>query len=129
MKRLLMVFSVLVLAFALSGCSEDKTKIYVLNWGDYVDYDIIDAFEEEYDVKVVYEEVDKDDNKKSENKEIEKTFVEKTGMTTLEFFKTLEAQLIESQNPKGIEIVPEASKTAEDFIALSTEALKIRVEY
>jgi len=57
MKRLLMVFSVLVLAFALSGCSEDKTKIYVLNWGDYVDYDIIDAFEEEYDVKVVYEEV------------------------------------------------------------------------
>lgn len=37
-----------------TGC-EQKEKLYLFNWGDYMDPDVIDAFEEEYNVKVVCE--------------------------------------------------------------------------
>lgn len=40
-----------------SGC-EQKEKLYLFNWGDYMDPDVIDAFEEEYNVKVVCEYYD-----------------------------------------------------------------------
>lgn len=57
MKKLLMVVSVMLIVVALTGCGSAKTKMYVLNWGEYMDPELIEAFEDEYNVDVVYEEV------------------------------------------------------------------------
>ena len=52
---------VLVLIFVLSitilatGCGENKPKINVYNWGDYIDTDVLEQFEEEFGIKVVYD--------------------------------------------------------------------------
>ncbi|MBS4535461.1 ABC transporter substrate-binding protein [Clostridium sp. D2Q-14] len=39
----------------MTGCGEEKAQLYVYNWGDYIDEDVLDEFEEEYNVEVVYE--------------------------------------------------------------------------
>lgn len=57
MKKLLVVVSTLVLAIALSGCNSDKETLYVLNWGEYMDMDLVAQFEDEFNVNVVYDEV------------------------------------------------------------------------
>lgn len=59
MKKILMIgvfvlFS--LMAISLVGCS-NKESLYVLNWGEYMDMDLVSDFEKEYNVKVVYEEV------------------------------------------------------------------------
>jgi spermidine/putrescine-binding protein len=45
------------LVVVLSACTSQRT-LYVLNWGDYMNFDLIEAFEEEFGVRVVYEEVE-----------------------------------------------------------------------
>lgn len=57
MKKLIILVSALVLTFALSACGGSTEKLYVLNWGDYMDSDLREQFEDEFNVKVVYEEV------------------------------------------------------------------------
>ncbi len=47
-----------VLLIAVSGCSSSKEKLYILNWGEYMDLELIEKFESEYDVEVVYEVVE-----------------------------------------------------------------------
>jgi len=45
--------------FVLAGCSggsDGKQVLNVYNWGDYIDKQVIRDFEEEYDVKINYEE-------------------------------------------------------------------------
>jgi spermidine/putrescine-binding protein len=59
MKRILSVFVLLisfVFTLSLVGCS-NKEKLYVLNWGEYMDPELVEQFEKENNVKVVYEEV------------------------------------------------------------------------
>ncbi len=41
--------------FCLVGCSEKKPLLYVYNWGDYMDPEVITQFQEEYGVKVKYD--------------------------------------------------------------------------
>lgn len=61
MKKKIVAFAsltVLVLSL-LSGCgssSESKGTIYVYNWGEYIDPDVIEEFEEETGYKVSYDE-------------------------------------------------------------------------
>ena len=47
-------------ALLLGGCGESRTyengEVYVYNWGEYINEDVIDMFEEEYDIKVIYDE-------------------------------------------------------------------------
>jgi len=50
-----------VLLLILSACSEQRT-LYVLNWGDYINFDLVEAFEAEFNVRVVYEEVDSNES-------------------------------------------------------------------
>lgn len=56
------LFSAGVLALILAGCgssgssSEDNGKVYVYNWGDYLDQDTITQFEDETGIEVVYDE-------------------------------------------------------------------------
>ncbi|MGD9910086.1 MAG: ABC transporter substrate-binding protein [Candidatus Izemoplasmatales bacterium] len=56
MKKITLLLLTLFASITLFAC-EQKTKLYVLNWGEYMDYDLISAFEDEYGVDVVYKEV------------------------------------------------------------------------
>lgn len=57
--KILKSFTVLVLLmFLFVGCGSNKEKLYIINWGEYMDQELISQFEEEYNVDVVYEEVD-----------------------------------------------------------------------
>ncbi len=53
MKKLVLLFVFVAALTTLVACSQ-KPKLYVLNWGDYMDTDLIAAFEEEYGVQVSY---------------------------------------------------------------------------
>jgi spermidine/putrescine-binding protein len=53
MKRYLLMTLVLAAALAVVSCSQ-KPRLYVLNWGDYMDPELINAFEKEYGVRVSY---------------------------------------------------------------------------
>lgn len=53
--RMILSIGLIVLIGLLStGCSSDKPAINVYNWGDYIDPDVIDEFEKEFNVKVNY---------------------------------------------------------------------------
>lgn len=60
MKKVAVVANV-ILVLLLAACSEQET-LYVLNWGDYMNMDLVAAFEEEFNVQVVYEEVDSNES-------------------------------------------------------------------
>lgn len=60
MKKSLNIIIVLVLCAIIiplsTSCADSgKTTLYVYNWGDYIDPEVIDRFEEEYDINVVYD--------------------------------------------------------------------------
>lgn len=57
MKKIILMISILLIAIGLmAGCSKDSgEKVYVYNWGEYIDPDVIDMFEEETGIKVVYD--------------------------------------------------------------------------
>jgi len=58
MKKTLLFFSVIImmiLAFASCINSTSGAKLYVYNWGTYMDTSILADFEEEYNCKVIYE--------------------------------------------------------------------------
>ena len=55
MKKLI-PFIVVLVAFLMTACNDDGEKLYVYNWGDYMDIDVVKEFEEEYNVKVIYQE-------------------------------------------------------------------------
>lgn len=49
----------LISAVALSGCGSSEAsngEVIVYNWGEYIDPDVLDIFEEETGIKVVYDE-------------------------------------------------------------------------
>lgn len=57
MKKLLLTLSIALVGTALlAGCSkEEGEKVYVYNWGEYIDPEVLDLFEEETGIKVVYD--------------------------------------------------------------------------
>ena len=63
MKKILILISVLLVSFSLlTGCSSDQTeKVYVYNWGEYIDPEVLDLFEEETGIKVVYDEFEQNE--------------------------------------------------------------------
>lgn len=58
-KKLLII---LMFALCSIGCSKkvniEKEKLYVYNWGIYIDKSVIGKFEEKYNCKVIYDEFD-----------------------------------------------------------------------
>jgi spermidine/putrescine-binding protein len=57
MKKIVLGMIITVLVIALSACNSEKETLKVLNWGEYMDPELITMFEDEYNVNVVYEEV------------------------------------------------------------------------
>lgn len=57
MKKMLVALAGLLLfSMLLPGCGDSGTQtLYVLNWGDYIDEEMIALFEEEHGVKVQYD--------------------------------------------------------------------------
>ncbi len=56
-KKVLLVLTALVSAIALCACgSSSEDTVYVYNWGEYIDPEVISMFEEETGIKVVYDE-------------------------------------------------------------------------
>jgi len=47
-----------VLLLITSGCGSSRQTLNVFNWGDYIDPQVLKDFEEEFDIRVVYEEFD-----------------------------------------------------------------------
>ena len=54
MKRIL-ILSLLISLFLMGCGGEDKESINVYNWGDYIDREVLELFEEEYDIEVKYD--------------------------------------------------------------------------
>lgn len=54
------IYMILLLVFSLvlpAGCgSENENELYVYNWGEYMDPEVIDLFEKETGIHVIYEE-------------------------------------------------------------------------
>lgn len=53
MKKLL---TVIIFSLFFVGCSDSREKLSVFNVGDYMDREVLKDFEEEYGVKVIYQE-------------------------------------------------------------------------
>jgi len=56
MKKLFIVLASLALVVTLTACGSKET-LYVLNWGEYIDLDLVEAFEDEHNVRVIIDEV------------------------------------------------------------------------
>ncbi|MCQ2609404.1 MAG: hypothetical protein MJ151_01215 [Lachnospiraceae bacterium] len=56
-KMFLLVFVILALSLTACGSKKvyDNGKILVYNWGEYIDPEVIEMFEKEYDIQVVYD--------------------------------------------------------------------------
>lgn len=54
-KNILLLTLILSIAISVVGCGNDKPTLNVYNWGDYIDIEVLDQFEEEYGIKVVYD--------------------------------------------------------------------------
>lgn len=54
-KGFLILATVLLLAVLFSGCGKPKQELNVYNWGDYIDESVLQDFEKQHHVKVVYD--------------------------------------------------------------------------
>lgn len=55
MKKIKLLLVVLAVGLLAVGCGEKKPVLNVYNWGDYIDESVLNDFEQEYGVKVVYD--------------------------------------------------------------------------
>ena len=55
MKKLLAFILSIILVASLVGCNRNQTKLYILNWDEYIDEGLLDKFEEQFDCKVIME--------------------------------------------------------------------------
>lgn len=54
-KVVFLLVAVVLLSAGLTGCRREQNTIYVYNWGDYIDESILEEFEKETKIKVVYD--------------------------------------------------------------------------
>lgn len=68
MKKLVLLLAISVISLALVACTS-KPKLYVLNWGEYINMDLVSQFEDEYGVKVVISLADSNEAMEQQIKE------------------------------------------------------------
>ncbi len=57
MRKFLLSGIILFSTLLFTGCS-NKTQLYVMNWGEYIDEELVSQFEDEFNVKVIYKPVE-----------------------------------------------------------------------
>ena len=57
MKKIISLILVLSLILALCGCGTNSNKVTlrVYNWGEFIDMELLDKFEDETGIKVLYD--------------------------------------------------------------------------
>lgn len=68
MKKFVLLIALSVISLALVACTS-KPKLYVLNWGEYINMDLVSQFEDEYGVKVVLSLADSNEAMEQQIKE------------------------------------------------------------
>lgn len=64
MKKLLLILSLMIISTGIfTGCGnkEEGEKIYVYNWGEYMDPEVRDLFEKETGIEIVYDEFEQNE--------------------------------------------------------------------
>lgn len=62
MKKIIGFSTLLIIMTLFVGCaSKDGEKVYVYNWGEYIDPEVIELFEGETGIKVVYDEFEQNE--------------------------------------------------------------------
>lgn len=63
MKKLVVVLLVVILAVAVVGCQKDDGQtLSFYNWGEYIDPEVIEEFEAETGIKVIYENFEQNED-------------------------------------------------------------------
>lgn len=73
MKNLILLILVILLSLGMVSC-EKKTTLYVFNWSDYIDPEIVKEFEKEFNCKVQYSTYDSNENMLTKIKSSRKSF-------------------------------------------------------
>lgn len=71
MKKFILTILLICSVFVLVGCSK-KTTLYLLNWGDYMEGDLIAQFEKKYNCKV--EEIGAESNEEMYNRIVNNSY-------------------------------------------------------
>lgn len=63
-RTLALTLSAAMVLGLLSGCGSDASAnvLNVYNWGEYIDTDLLDRFEQETGIKVIYNTFDSNEN-------------------------------------------------------------------
>lgn len=63
MKKLLLILTAALIGTALfTGCSNEKgEKVYIYNWGEYIDPEVLNLFEDQTGIDVVYDEFEQNE--------------------------------------------------------------------
>ncbi|HPY98302.1 MAG: Spermidine/putrescine-binding periplasmic protein precursor [Firmicutes bacterium ADurb.Bin099] len=54
MKKALVILLSVIMVLSFAGCAKDREVLNVYNWGEYIDMEVLDMFEEETGIKVNY---------------------------------------------------------------------------
>lgn len=54
-KTVLTILGLVVFSLVLTGCGKEQPTLFVYNWGDFIDESILEEFEKETGIKVVYD--------------------------------------------------------------------------
>ena len=55
MKKFLLFILLTFTCLMMAGCGRNQTKLYILNWDEYIDEGLLDKFEEKFNCKVIME--------------------------------------------------------------------------
>ena len=61
-KFILMAMVILSLFLVLTGCGPKKPRLYVYNWSDYINYDLVKKFEKENNCRVIMDYFDSNES-------------------------------------------------------------------
>ncbi len=60
--RIILVVLAVLIALGISACGKKQPTLYIFNWSDYIDTDLIKEFEHEYKCKIKYSTFDSNEN-------------------------------------------------------------------
>lgn len=120
MKKIIVILSAFLITLTLSACGNKTDKLFVLNWGDYMDLDLVEQFEDEYNVEVVYEEV-------GSNEEMEIKI--KAGTTKYDIAIPSDYMIDKLSQQDLIEVIDYTKLTSLDDVSFITEATDLYSDF